>query len=95
MVHAAHLNLPLIDQLLASGYLQPNTGGVRGWVFVWSYCMSMDFDIQLTDTLDHTYLYHVIHSNDTKQGDIMMRTMTVDGLVDLSNSAKHLGSLPF
>jgi hypothetical protein len=90
MAHAVPLNLNNMDALLSSKYIEP-LEPIRGWSFFQCQCFFPTvIVIHLTDILGHEFSYKVEHSNKMETGDTMMRLMTLESPVDLSDSVRHI-----
>jgi len=85
--HAAKLDLPLLDKLLSDHYMDPGEA-VRGWVLFHSPCLLPIDLMEVTDIAGNKFTYDVSPSNIVQSGDVLLRTITVSQLVDLSNAIK-------
>ena len=90
MAHAAAVNSNNMDAMLSSRHIEPQES-IRGWSFFQCRCFFPQIlIIHLTDVLGHEFSYKIEHSNKMRTGDTMMRAMTTEALVDLSDSVKKI-----
>jgi hypothetical protein len=91
LANAALLELPLLDRLVSGRYINHHES-VRGWLFFRSKCFfPLRATVEITDALDRVYSYEVEHSNKEMSGDVMLRTINIFKLVDVSSAHQVLG----